>query len=303
MLPCRLRQGCSLVPRASACVVSGENFLVRPLVQLQHRALSTMDFSSDVLTMENKGNAVAMLRLNRPKALNAVSDDVCRDLVKALQMVDADDAFRAIVLTGSGEKAFAAGADIKEMDSRPDFPTVARMDMLQHWNEISKIRKPVIAAVNGFALGGGCELAMMCDIILASDKAKFGQPEIKLGCIPGMGGTQRLTRAVGKSKAMEWILTGNFFTAEQAEKAGLVSRVVPADKLEAEALQLATDIAKMPYHAIVMAKECVNRAYESSLAEGLLYERRAFHATWATADRSEGMKAFVEKREPEWQHK
>jgi len=187
MLPCRLRQGCSLVPRASACVVSGENFLVRPLVQLQHRALSTMDFSSDVLTMENKGNAVAMLRLNRPKALNAVSDDVCRDLVKALQMVDADDAFRAIVLTGSGEKAFAAGADIKEMDSRPDFPTVARMDMLQHWNEISKIRKPVIAAVNGFALGGGCELAMMCDIILASDKAKFGQPEIKLGCIPGNG--------------------------------------------------------------------------------------------------------------------
>ncbi len=214
---------------------------------------------------------------------------------------DADNNVRSIVLTGS-EKAFAGGADIKEMASK-DFGQVQQTDMLSTWQNIRNIRKPIVAAVNGFALGGGCELAMMCDIIIAGDKAQFGQPEVLIGTVPGAGGSQRLTRAVGKSKAMEWALTGRRFSAIEAERAGLVSRVVPAEHLLDEAIKLAEEIASLSSPAVQITKECVNRAYESSLAEGLLYERRMFHSTWGLVDRKEGMHAFIEKRKPKWQHK
>jgi enoyl-CoA hydratase len=239
--------------------------------------------------------------LNRPKQLNALCDQLVKELNTALLEFDQDADVRAIVLTGS-EKAFAAGADIKEMASR-DFAEVQRTDMLSTWQNIRSIRKPIIAAVNGFALGGGCELAMMCDIILAGDKAQFGQPEVLLGTVPGAGGSQRLTRAVGKSKAMEWALTGKRFSAIEAERAGLVSRVVPAAQLLDEAIKLAEEIASLSSPVIQITKECVNRSYESSLSEGLLYERRLFHSTWGLADRDEGMKAFSEKRKPEWKHR
>lgn len=239
--------------------------------------------------------------LNRPKQLNALCDQLVSELNTALLEFDQDVDVRAIVLTGS-EKAFAAGADIKEMASR-DFAEVQRTDMLSTWQNIRSIRKPIIAAVNGFALGGGCELAMMCDIILAGDKAQFGQPEVLLGTVPGAGGSQRLTRAVGKSKAMEWALTGKRFSAIEAERAGLVSRVVPAAQLLDEAIKLAGEIASLSSPVIQITKECVNRSYESSLSEGLLYERRLFHSTWGLADRDEGMKAFSEKRKPEWKHR
>eukprot|EP00921_Rhytidocystis_pertsovi_P026007 GHVQ01041992.1.p1 GENE.GHVQ01041992.1~~GHVQ01041992.1.p1 ORF type:complete len:257 (+),score=35.74 GHVQ01041992.1:248-1018(+) len=212
-----------------------------------------------------------------------------------------DDRVRAVVLTGVG-KAFAAGADIKEMLSK-DYPTAAKTDMLSAWSVIRHIRKPIVAAVNGYALGGGCELAMMCDIIIASDVAKFGQPEVTIGTVPGMGGSQRLTRAVGKSRAMEWILTGRMIEAKEACDAGLVSRVVSADQLEAEAVKLAETIAQFSSPAVIACKECVNRSFETSLEEGLLFERRAFHSTFATADRTEGMQAFVDKRQPRWTHK
>ena len=223
------------------------------------------------------------------------------ELNDTLKAFDKDDDVRAIVLTGS-EKAFAAGADIKEMAGR-DFATVQKDDMLSTWQNIKLTKKPIIAAVNGFALGGGCELAMMCDIILAGDKAQFGQPEVLIGTVPGAGGSQRLIRAVGKSKAMEWILTGRRFSAVEAEKAGLVSRVVPADQLVEEAVKLASEIASLSSPVIQVAKECVNRSYEGPLNEGLLYELRQFHSTWGLKDRDEGMTAFVEKRKPNWQHK
>jgi len=223
------------------------------------------------------------------------------ELNATLKDCDHDDSVRAIVLTGS-EKAFAAGADIKEMATR-DFSDVQKSDMLSSWQNVRLVKKPIIAAVNGFALGGGCELAMMCDIILAGDKAQFGQPEVLIGTVPGAGGSQRLIRAVGKSKAMEWVLTGKRFSAQEAEQAGLVSRIVPADKLVDEAVQLASEIASLSSPVIQIAKECVNRAYESSLNEGLLYELRQFHSTWGLRDREEGMKAFSEKRKPEWNHK
>ena len=222
------------------------------------------------------------------------------ELNATLREFDTDDSVRAIVLTGS-EKAFAAGADIKEMSSR-SFSEVQKVDMLSTWQNVKNIKKPIIAAVNGFALGGGCELAMMCDIIIAGDKAQFGQPEVLIGTVPGGGGSQRLTRAVGKSKAMEWILTGRRFSAIEAEKAGLVSRVVPADKLIDEAIKLAEEIASLSSPVIQIAKESVNRSYESSLNEGLLYELRQFHSTWGLKDRKEGMSAFVEKRKPDWNH-
>ena len=222
------------------------------------------------------------------------------ELNETLKEFDNDDNVRAIVLTGS-EKAFAAGADIKEMASR-DFSEVQKVDMLSTWQNVKNIKKPIIAAVNGFALGGGCELAMMCDIIIAGDKAQFGQPEVLIGTVPGGGGSQRLTRAVGKSKAMEWILTGRRFSALEAEKAGLVSRVVPADKLVEEAIALAEEIAKLSSPVIQIAKECVNRTYEMSQNEGLLFELRQFHSTWGLKDRQEGMQAFVEKRKPNWNH-
>eukprot|EP00922_Rhytidocystis_sp_ex-Travisia-forbesii_P008839 GHVS01012925.1.p1 GENE.GHVS01012925.1~~GHVS01012925.1.p1 ORF type:complete len:335 (+),score=69.73 GHVS01012925.1:66-1070(+) len=249
---------------------------------------------------EIEDKAVAVVRLNRPKALNALCDELRVELLAALKALDQNDKVRAIVLTGVG-KAFAAGADIKQMMSR-DYAQANKIDMLAAWSEIQNIRKPIIAAVNGYSLGGGCELSMMCDIIIAAEGAKFGQPEILIGTIPGMGGSQRLTRAVGKSRAMEWILTGKQVDAKEACEAGLVSRVVPKESLEAEAVALAAQIAQYSLPAITACKECVNRSFESSLQEGLLFERRVFHSSFATADRSEGMTAFAAKRKPVWKH-
>mmetsp|Transcript_39297 Transcript_39297/g.94503 ORF Transcript_39297/g.94503 Transcript_39297/m.94503 type:complete len:280 (+) Transcript_39297:62-901(+) len=254
------------------------------------------------ILVEKRDNAVAIVTLNRPKALNALNNAVMTEVVAAFKGLDQDDDVRVIILTGSGEKAFAAGADIKEMNSR-DFAEVAKMDMFWAWQQVREVRKPIIAAVNGFALGGGCEVAMLCDVILASENAKFGQPEINLGTIPGMGGSQRLVRAVGKSKAMEWVLGGNQFTAAEAERAGLVSRVVPLAQLLPEAIKLAELIASKSGPVVQFAKEAVNQAYESSLSDGLLLEKRLFHSTWGFEDRKEGMTAFTEKRKPDFKHK
>ena len=253
------------------------------------------------IQVETRGN-VGLITLNRPKALNALSEGLVRDLGAALDVFDADANIRAIVLTGS-EKAFAAGADIKEMVGM-DYMDVYLKDFITvGWERVTKCRKPVIAAVAGFALGGGCELAMMCDFIIAADTAKFGQPEITLAIIPGAGGTQRLTRAVGKSKAMDMILTGRQMDAAEAERAGLVSRVVPAAELIEEAVKAAQKIADMSLPVAMVAKEAVNRAFETTLAEGVHYERRAFHATFAIQDRTEGMNAFIEKRKPAFKHR
>jgi enoyl-CoA hydratase len=238
--------------------------------------------------------AVGLIKLNRPQALNALSAALMEDLDAALETFEADPAIGAIVLTGS-EKAFAAGADIKEMQDKT-FADAFLGDFVSKWERLTRVRKPVIAAVAGFALGGGCEIAMMCDFILAAEDAKFGQPEIKLGVIPGSGGTQRLTRAVGKSKAMEMILTGRMMDATEAERSGLVSRVVPAASLIEEALKVAGSIAALSRPAVFAAKEAVNRAYETTLAEGVKFERRIFHSLFATEDQKEGMRAFAEKR-------
>ncbi len=237
---------------------------------------------------------VGLIRLNRPHALNALSSPLIEDLNKALEAFETDPGIAAIVLTGS-DKAFAAGADIKEMRDK-SFADVFLGDFISRWENVAKTRKPVIAAVAGFALGGGCELAMMCDFILAADTAKFGQPEIKLGVIPGAGGTQRLTRFVGKSKAMEMCLTGRMMDAAEAERSGLVSRIVPAASLVEEAIKTADTIASMSASAVYAAKESVNRAYETTLWEGIRFERRIFHSLFATEDQKEGMKAFIEKR-------
>ena len=237
---------------------------------------------------------VGLIRLNRPQALNALSSPLIADLGAALEAFEKDPNIGAIVLTGSG-KAFAAGADIKEMQDK-SFADVYLEDFISNWEGLTKLRKPVIAAVAGFALGGGCEIAMMCDFILAADNAKFGQPEIKLGVIPGVGGTQRLTRFIGKSKAMDMILTGRIMDAAEAERSGLVSRVVPAASLIEEALKIAATIADLSRPAVYAAKESVNRAYETTLAEGVRFERRIFHSLFATEDQKEGMRAFVEKR-------
>jgi enoyl-CoA hydratase len=239
--------------------------------------------------------AVGLIKLNRPHALNALSAALIEDLNAALEAFEADPAIGAIVLTGS-EKAFAAGADIKEMQDKT-FAEAFVGDFISRWENLAKTRKPVIAAVAGFALGGGCEIAMMCDFILAADTAKFGQPEIKLGVIPGAGGTQRLTRAVGKAKAMEMILTGRMMDAAEAERSGLVARIVPAAALIDEALKVAGSIAALSRPAVLAAKEAVNRAEETTLAEGVRFERRLFHSLFATDDQKEGMRAFVEKRE------
>ena len=255
----------------------------------------------DNLLIDKRGNGVAVITLNRPKQLNALCDKLMSELSSTLIEFDRDPSVRAIVLTGS-DKAFAAGADIKEMSGR-DYASVQRDDMLSTWQNIKSIKKPIIAAVNGFALGGGCELAMMCDIVLAGEKAMFGQPEVLIGTVPGAGGSQRLTRSVGKSKAMEWVLTGRKFTAQEAERAGLVSRVLPAENVVPEAIRIADEIASLSSPVVQIAKECVNRAYESTLNEGLLYELRQFHSTWGLRDREEGMKAFIEKRKPVWHHK
>ncbi len=242
-----------------------------------------------------EGDKVGVITLNRPKQLNALNGELMRELGQALKDFDADDAIGCMIITGS-EKAFAAGADIGAMATY-SFADVYRDDYItRDWETIRSIRKPVIAAVSGFALGGGCELAMMCDFIIAADNAKFGQPEIKLGVIPGAGGTQRLPRAVGKSKAMDLALTARMMDAAEAERAGLVSRVVPLDKLMEEALGAALIISGFGRLAVLAAKECVNRAYEGTLADGVMFERRLFHSLFATQDQKEGMDAFVNKR-------
>ncbi|MEE2980133.1 MAG: enoyl-CoA hydratase [Pseudomonadota bacterium] len=251
----------------------------------------------ETITTEVRG-AVALITFNRPKALNALNGQMIGELNQALDGFEADAAVRVMVVTGS-ERVFAAGADVKEMQAKT-YVEVAKNDFIAPWERISRCRKPVIAAVAGYALGGGCEVAMMCDTIIAADSAKFGQPEITLGVIPGSGGTQRLTRAVGKAKAMDMVLTGRMMDAEEAERAGLVSRVVSADALLDTALEAAETIAGMSAPAAAMAKEAVNRVFEMNLAEGVRFERRLFQSCFATADQSEGMAAFIEKRPAEF---
>lgn len=244
---------------------------------------------------------VGVIRFNRPKALNALNDKVMDELGSALLAFDGDENIGCIIITGS-EKAFAAGADIGAMADYSFMDAYKGDYITRNWEQIRRVRKPVIAAVAGYALGGGCELAMMCDFIIAADTAKFGQPEIKLGTIPGAGGTQRLPRAVSKSKAMDMCLTGRMMDATEAERAGLVSRIVPAEKLMDEALAAATTIAGMSLPIAMMIKESINRAYESTLTDGVQFERRLFHSTFATEDQKEGMKAFIEKRLPSFRN-
>ena len=247
-------------------------------------------------------DAVGVITLNRPQALNALCAALIEELAQALDALEADDGIGCILLTGS-EKAFAAGADIKEMQDKSFMEVYLEDFITKGWERLAQTRKPVIAAVAGYALGGGCEIAMMCDMIIAADTAKFGQPEITLGTIPGSGGTQRLTRFVGKAKAMDLCLTGRMMDADEAERAGLVARVVPAAELLDEALKAAAKIASLSLPAVMMAKEAVNRAYETTLAEGIKFERRMFHASFAMDDRKEGMAAFVEKRKPAWKNR
>ena len=257
--------------------------------------------SYETIKIETRG-AVLLVTLNRPQALNALNSQLMNELEKALDAAEADPSIRCIVLTGS-DKAFAAGADIKEMQPKTYMDAFGEDFITRNWERVTRCRKPVIAAVSGFALGGGCELAMMCDFVIASDTAKFGQPEIKLGVMPGAGGTQRLTRFVGKSKAMEMCLTGRMMDAQEAERAGLVSRVVPMAELIHEALKAAETIAAMSLPIVMMAKESVNRSYETTLAEGVRFERRLFHSMFATADQKEGMSAFIDKRPAKFEHK
>lgn len=257
---------------------------------------------SESLVLVHAQGRVGVLTLNRPKALNTLNDQLMDELGAALLAFDTDDGIGAIVITGS-EKAFAAGADIGAMKDW-SYMDVYRQDYItRNWETLKRVRKPVIAAVSGYALGGGCELAMMCDIIIAAESAKFGQPEIKLGVIPGAGGTQRLPRAVGKAKAMDLALTARMMDANEAERAGLVSRVVPTETLMDEAMDAATIIASMSLPSIMMAKECVNRAFESSLNDGLVFERRVFHSLFATEDQKEGMAAFTEKRKANFKNR
>ena len=249
-----------------------------------------------------KSDAVGLITLNRPTALNALCKALVEELAVALDDMEADDSIGCILLTGS-EKAFAAGADIKEMKDKSFMSAYLEDFLTTKWERVATCRKPVIAAVSGFALGGGCELAMMCDIIYAADTAKFGQPEITIGAIPGLGGTQRLTRAVGKAKAMELCLTGRMMDAAEAERSGLVSRVVPAADVVDEAIKTAEKIAGLSRPLAMITKEAVNRAFETTLAEGLYFERRMFHAIFATEDQKEGMSAFADKRKPSFQNR
>jgi enoyl-CoA hydratase len=254
----------------------------------------------ETILVETRGR-VGLVTLNRPQALNALNSTLVGEINAALDGFEADPSVGCVVITGS-DKAFAAGADIKEMAGLA-YPQTYLDDFITAWDRVANRRKPIVAAVAGFALGGGCELAMMCDIILAADTAKFGQPEIKLGVMPGAGGTQRLTRIIGKAKAMEMCLTGRMMDAAEAERSGLVSRVVPASDLLDEALKTAGTIAAMSLPIAMMTKESVNRAYETTLAEGIRFERRVFHAMFATADQKEGMGAFVDKRKPDFQNR
>ncbi len=253
------------------------------------------------ILVETRGK-VGLIRLNRPQALNALSPALIKDLGEALDIFEKDNAIGAIVITGN-DKAFAAGADIKVMQNFTYMDAYLSNYITDGWEKVAHCRKPLIAAVAGFALGGGCEMAMMCDFILAAENAKFGQPEIKLGVIPGAGGTQRLTRFVGKAKAMEMVLTGRMMDAEEAERSGLVSRIVPLAELLEEAVRVAQQIAELSRPVVMMAKESVNRSYETSLAEGILFERRAFHSAFATDDPKEGMAAFIAKRKPVFKNK
>jgi enoyl-CoA hydratase len=256
--------------------------------------------SYENIIVETRGK-VGLIRLNRPQALNALNRALMHDLTRALDAFEADDAIGCIVITGS-DKAFAAGADIKEMADKT-FADAFLGDFAANWDRAATVRKPVIAAVAGFALGGGCELAMQCDLIIAADNAKFGQPEIKLGVIPGIGGTQRFTRAVGKAKAMDIVLTGRMMDVQEAERSGLVARIVPLASLLDEAVKVAETIAAMSLPSVLAAKEAVNRAFETSLAEGVRFERRIFHSLFATADQKEGMAAFIAKRPPKFENK
>ena len=256
--------------------------------------------NTESIIVETRGK-VGVIRLNRPQALNALNAALMRELALAVDAFEADAAIGCMVITGS-DKAFAAGADIKEMVGKT-FTDVFFADFTAAWHRVAEARKPVIAAVAGFALGGGCELALQCDLIVAADNAKFGQPEIKLGVIPGIGGTQRLTRAVGKAKAMDLILTGRMMDAAEAERCGLVARVVPLASLLDEALKVADTIAAMSLPSVLAAKEAVNRAFETSLAEGIRFERRIFHSLFSTADQKEGMMAFVEKRPAKFENR
>ncbi len=253
------------------------------------------------ILLEKKG-AVALITLNRPEALNALNEQLMDELTDALLALEIDDDIGVTVITGS-EKAFAAGADINEMASKNYMDVFMEDFITANWEEASRCRKPVIAAVAGYALGGGCELAMMCDMIICADNAKFGQPEIKLGVMPGAGGTQRLTRQIGKSKAMDMILTGRMMDAEEAERSGLASRVFPVDDLVTETLKIAQSIAELSRPSVMLSKEAINRAYETTLAEGIRFERRVFHSLFSTEDQTEGMEAFVEKRKPQFKNK
>jgi enoyl-CoA hydratase len=256
--------------------------------------------STETIIVETRGR-IGVITLNRPQSLNALNARLMAELSAAIDAFEADAGVGCIVITGS-EKAFAAGADIKEMSDR-SFLDVFYANFTADWHRVAQARKPTVAAVAGYALGGGCELAMLCDIVIAADNAKFGQPEIKLGVIPGIGGTQRLTRAVGKAKAMDLILTGRMMDAAEAERSGLVARVVPFASLMDEAMKVAETIADMSLPSVMVAKEAVNRAFETSLAEGIAYERRVFHSLFATQDQKEGMAAFMDKRLPRFLHK
>lgn len=256
--------------------------------------------AAEPLVLKEQKGAVLLLTLNRPKALNALNEAIATELANAVEAAENDGSVNAMVITGAG-RSFVAGADIKMME-KMTFAQWNERDLFRDIEKLRNAKKPIIAAVNGFAFGGGCELAMLCDMIIASDKAVFGQPEIKLGTIPGLGGTQRLTQLIGKAKAMEWVLTGNQYSAAEAEKAGLVARVVPHDNLLEEALKTATTIASYSRVTVSLAKDCVNKSLEASLAEGLAYEKRSFHATFATADQKEGMNAFVAKRKADFKH-
>jgi enoyl-CoA hydratase len=260
------------------------------------------DAPADQNVLVERRGAVGIVTLNRPQALNALNAALMAELAAVLEDLEADPAIGALVVTGN-DKAFAAGADVKEMVDKTYPETYLDDFITRDWERVAQCRKPVVAAVAGFALGGGCEIAMMCDIVVAADTARFGQPEIRLGTMPGAGGTQRLTRFIGKAKAMDLCLTGRMMDAAEAERAGLVSRIVPAADLVAEAVKIAAEISVMSRPIAMMVKEAVNRAYETTLAEGVRFERRVFHATFATEDRREGMTAFVEKRPPAFKHR